>query len=208
MCCPDHGQLAIDSVDWANRDLQEELTAMPFTPLHMGPGLLIKALLQTSFSLMIFGWTQILMDLQPLIVMITGQGHLHGFSHTLIGALLIAALAVITGVGLCNRLLRGYGGAEQGLRIGWPVATLSALIGSGSHVLLDAIMHADLQPWAPMNVDNPLLGWISVTTLHRFCLYGGLAGALLYALVHRVRTGRLMPQGLLDTAQSREEEQR
>lgn len=32
---------------------------MPFTPFHMGPGLLVKALLQGSFSLMVFGWTQI-----------------------------------------------------------------------------------------------------------------------------------------------------
>ena len=30
---------------------------MPFTPLHMGPGLLVKALLQGSFSLMVFGIT-------------------------------------------------------------------------------------------------------------------------------------------------------
>lgn len=30
---------------------------MPFTPFHMGPGLLVKALLQGSFSLMVFGWT-------------------------------------------------------------------------------------------------------------------------------------------------------
>ncbi len=41
---------------------------MPFTPVHMGPGILIKALLQSSFSLMVFGWTQIIMDIQPLIV--------------------------------------------------------------------------------------------------------------------------------------------
>jgi hypothetical protein len=40
---------------------------MPFTPYHMGPGILIKALLQGSFSLMVFGWAQIVMDIQPLI---------------------------------------------------------------------------------------------------------------------------------------------
>jgi hypothetical protein len=51
---------------------------MPFTPIHMGPGILIKSLLQGSFSLMVFGWTQIVMDIQPLIVLISGEGHLHG----------------------------------------------------------------------------------------------------------------------------------
>jgi ribosomal protein S12 methylthiotransferase accessory factor len=54
---------------------------MPFTPVHMGPGILVKALMQGSFSLMVFGWAQIVMDIQPLFVMITGEGHLHGFSH-------------------------------------------------------------------------------------------------------------------------------
>ena len=43
---------------------------MPFTPLHMGPGIFIQALLQGGFSLMAFGWTQIVMDIQPLLVII------------------------------------------------------------------------------------------------------------------------------------------
>ena len=63
---------------------------MPFTPIHMGPGILIKSLLQGSFSLMVFGWTQIVMDIQTLIVLISGEGHLHGFTHTYVGVILIA----------------------------------------------------------------------------------------------------------------------
>ncbi len=47
---------------------------MPFTPIHMGPGILIKSILQGSFSLMVFGWAQIIMDTQPLVVMLTGEG--------------------------------------------------------------------------------------------------------------------------------------
>ena len=66
---------------------------MPVTPFHMGPGIIIKAILQGFFSLIIFGWAQILMDLQPLFVIITGQGNLHGFSHTYIGATLIALIS-------------------------------------------------------------------------------------------------------------------
>jgi len=46
---------------------------MPFTPFHLGPGIAIKAVMQGSFSLMVFGWAQIVMDVQPLVVMITGQ---------------------------------------------------------------------------------------------------------------------------------------
>jgi hypothetical protein len=70
---------------------------MPFTPIHMGPGILIKAALQGGFSLMVFGWAQIVMDVQPLWVMLTGDGQLHGFSHTLIGASLLVVFSLLTG---------------------------------------------------------------------------------------------------------------
>ena len=158
---------------------------MPFTPVHMGPGLLIKALLQGSFSLMVFGWTQIVMDVQPLWVMIVGHGHLHGFSHTLIGSSLIAIFAALTGKYLSEFGLRiiGIANPPQPIVITWWVAFLSALIGSYSHVGLDAIMHGDVQPAYPLTLDNPLLGMISVNTLHKLCLYSGMLGAVIFYAV-------------------------
>jgi membrane-bound metal-dependent hydrolase YbcI (DUF457 family) len=155
---------------------------MPFTPIHMGPGILIKSLLQGSFSLMVFGWTQIIMDIQPLIVLISGEGHLHGFTHTYIGAMLIAIFATLTGkylseVGL--KILR-ISKNENPISIMWWVAFLSAFIGSFSHVLLDSIMHSDVEPLFPFTLENQFLGLISVSMLHKVCLYSGLAGAAIY----------------------------
>ena len=152
---------------------------MPFTPFHMGPGLLVKALLQGSFSLMVFGWAQIIMDIQPLVVLLTGEGHLHGFSHTYIGATLIGIASALTGKYAAELGLRWLGQARH-LPISWPVAIISALIGSFSHVLLDSIMHADVEPFAPFTLHNPILGLLSVEVLHKFCLYSGLVGAGLY----------------------------
>lgn len=154
---------------------------MPFTPIHMGPGILIKAFLQTSFSLMVFGWTQIVMDIQPLIVMITGEGHLHGFTHTYVGAILIALVSALTGKYLSEiglKVLRVT--PSNGVNIKWGVALLSAFIGSFSHVLLDSFMHADVQPFYPLFMSNPFQGYISIEGLHKICLYSGLAGAALY----------------------------
>jgi hypothetical protein len=75
---------------------------MPFTPFHMGSGILIKALLQGSFSLMVFGWSQIVMDIQPLWVLINGLRHLHGFSHTFIGGSILAVASVtLFSIALC-----------------------------------------------------------------------------------------------------------
>jgi len=62
----------------------------------------------------------------------------------------------------------------------WWVVFLSAFIGSFSHVLLDSIMHSDVEPLFPFTLGNQLLGLISVSMLHKVCLYSGLVGASIY----------------------------
>lgn len=157
---------------------------MPFTPIHMGPGILIKGILQSSFSLMVFGWTQIVMDIQPLIVMIVGHGHIHGFTHTYLGAVLIAIFSALTGKYLSElglRILRIS--REKPIKILWWVCLLSAFIGSFSHVFLDSIMHTDVEPFYPITLDNQFYGIVSVAMLHKLCLYSGLIGAAIYYAV-------------------------
>lgn len=152
---------------------------MPFTPFHMGPGLLVKSLLQGSFSLMVFGWAQIIMDAQPLVVLLTGEGHLHGFSHTYIGATLIGVVSALTGKYASEFGLRLIGQARH-LPISWPVVITSAFMGSFSHVFFDSVMHADVEPFSPLMLNNPFLGFISIGALHKFCLYSGLLGVGIY----------------------------
>ena len=164
---------------------------MPFTPLHMGPGIVIKALLQGSFSLMVFGWSQILMDIQPLVVMVTGEGHLHGFSHTYVGATLLAIMSALSGKYLSEIGLYILGlNRDWQVKIGWWVALLSAFIGTYTHVLLDSIMHSDMQPFYPFTLHNSLQGWLSVATLHKLCLYSGIMGGVMYFAVQWLRTMR------------------
>ena len=158
---------------------------MPFTPLHMGPGIFIKALLQGSFSLMVFGWAQIIMDVQPLFVMLTGEGHLHGFSHTYIGATLLAIFSAISGkylseVGL--KFLR-ISKAENPVNIKWRITFTSSFIGTYSHVALDSIMHNDIEPFYPVSKLNALLGIITTEQLHQLCILSVLVGAIFYYLI-------------------------
>ena len=154
---------------------------MPFTPFHMGPGILVKGLMQGSFSLMAFGWTQIVMDIQPLIVLITGEGHLHGFSHTYIGATFLAIISAVTGKYLSQLGLWIFRiTASYRTSIPWAVVLTSAFIGSYSHVLLDSIMHADVQPFYPLTLHNSFQGIITASALHNLCLYSGLIGAGIY----------------------------
>ncbi len=131
------------------------------------------------------------MDIQPLIVMLTGQGHLHGFTHTYIGAALITVFAGLTGkplseLGLALLRITAIGRPN----IPWWVSFLSAFIGSFSHVLLDSIMHSDVEPLFPFTQANALLGLISVAALHKLCLYSGLVGAAVYYVAAWHRKGR------------------
>ncbi|MCU7884657.1 MAG: hypothetical protein KZQ82_10715 [Candidatus Thiodiazotropha sp. (ex Lucinoma annulata)] len=162
---------------------------MPFTPLHMGPGILIKALLQGSFSLMVFGWAQIVMDVQPLFVLITGDGHMHGFSHTYVGATLLAIFSALSGKYMSElglKILR-ISDKDNLLKIGWWVSFISAFIGTYSHVLLDSIMHSDLEPYYPLSQENGLLGLVTVSQLHQFCVYTAVVGVIVYYSVQYVR---------------------
>ncbi|MEM7292571.1 MAG: metal-dependent hydrolase [Pseudomonadota bacterium] len=158
---------------------------MPFTPFHMGPGILIKALLQGSFSLMVFGWAQIVMDIQPLVVLITGEGHLHGFSHTFLGATLLGAFAGLSGkyLGEWGLVFLGISKTQNPIAISWRNAVVSAYIGTFSHVVLDAIMHVDVQPYFPFSTANNMLNWLNVRQLHHLLLYTAILGGLLYFIL-------------------------
>lgn len=62
---------------------------------------------------MVFGGAQVLMDIEPLLGLIQNRLVLHGYTHTLAGALLIGLAAALTGrpisafVILWNRLAAG-----------------------------------------------------------------------------------------------------
>lgn len=164
---------------------------MPFTPFHLGPGVVFKALLQGSFSLMVFGWAQIVMDVQPLIVMISGAGHLHGFSHTYMGATLLALFSGFTGkylaeIGLFVLDFK----SERPVKMAWWIIFLSAFIGTYSHIALDSVMHSDVEPFYPFTKSNALLGIISIPALHQLCFYSGLAGAVVYYSMNWYRKRR------------------
>jgi len=164
----------------------------------MGPGLLLKGILQGGFSLMIFGWVQILMDIQPLLAMLAGDHALHGVSHTFMGAVIIALLGAWSGRLLVRWFVtwetRRGGGASLawcGLsaHVAWWVALLSAFLGAGSHVFMDSIMHWDVQPWYPWSQEATWYRWVDLSTLHTFCVYSGLLGLVMVLLV-RAWVGR------------------
>jgi hypothetical protein len=160
---------------------------VPFTPLHMGPGLAIKALAGGRFSVLTFGIAQVAIDIEPLVGLIRGSSVLHGPTHTYLAALIIAIVVATVSPPLCRLILRRWNRELSFHGLGWLVEPESfaprpviagAFVGTLSHVILDSIMHSDISPLAPWSDANALLGLISIGSLHQFCIFAGLFGVV------------------------------
>jgi membrane-bound metal-dependent hydrolase YbcI (DUF457 family) len=155
---------------------------MPFTPFHLGPAILIGFILLRYLDLPTFIVASVLVDLEPLAVLVFGlPGPLHGFFHSFLGASVAAAL-------LAGVMLRGRGFLEPAYVFlglegdGRPRRFLVAvLLGTWSHVLLDAPLYGDMRPFFPL-WGNSLLGVDLYLGLgvYRFCLLSGVVGVALF----------------------------
>lgn len=168
---------------------------MPFTPFHMGFGLAAKAAAGNRLSLIAFGLSQVLIDIEPGVRMLLGKGDLHGWSHTILGAVAIAALAtwcsrwlVLPLAGRWNAEARHYGLSWLCVHLSctWPVAALGAFLGTFSHLVLDGLIHADMRPFAPFSQANPLMGLVAHDTLYAAMVVMGPVGAVLWLVRQRM----------------------
>lgn len=153
---------------------------MPFTLFHLGPGLAFKAVGGRHFSFMVFGGSQVLMDIEPLVGIIQGRPILHGITHTVAGALVIGLVS-----GAIGRPIAELALGLMRIRhrpITWAVAFASGLIGTYSHIGLDAIMHHDMTPLWPLATGNGMLRSMSLGQLHMLCLEAGILGGLVIAV--------------------------
>ena len=149
---------------------------MPFTPVHLGPGTLLKACLGAHFSFVVFGGAQVLTDIEPLIQMMRGASVLHGHSHSIGGAVVIGIIATGLGKPIGEWFLRLIQVKEP--HISWAASATGAFLGTFSHILIDGIMHSDMAPWSPFTTNNHLLGLVSVQALHYLCLASGVIGLI------------------------------
>lgn len=149
---------------------------MPFTPFHLGAGAALKAIGGRHFSFMVFGGSQVLIDIEPLIGLVRGWDVLHGYTHTLAGALVIGTIDGIIGKPISGYVLNLL--KIPHYPITWLASFVAAYSGTLSHILLDAMMHSDMNPWWPINNQNGMLDIISVGHLHLLCLGLGIIGSI------------------------------
>lgn len=173
---------------------------MPFTPFHMGAALIAKPGLKRNFSVITFGIAQVAMDIEPGIGMLTGADVLHGPTHTILGALVIAYLVMLIAPLVCNFLLSKWNKEVTHHGLHWlaqaqatskTAVIVGAFFGTLSHVALDSMMHHDIQPLWPFSKANPLMGLVSHDGVYQLCAVAGFLGAVLWVAMQWIgRTPR------------------
>ena len=163
----------------------------------MGAGLIAKAAVDRHISLISFAVAQIAMDIEPGLGLLTGAATLHGWSHMVGGALVIAGLVTAIARPIVPWLVARWNCEVTHYRVSWlavtepftwSAAAAGACFGTLSHIALDALMHADMHPFAPIHAANPLLWRVAHDTVYSMCALGALVG--LVAWILRKRAGR------------------
>ena len=168
---------------------------MPITPLHFGPGVALKSVLGGAFSFTVFALVNMLVDIEPVVRVLTGSDRLHAHLHTYTGATVIAILSVLLGKPICEWALRLWNqrldARQKFLSVEPAISPLAAwsgaLLGAWSHVALDSLMHADMDPLWPLATGNALLGLVSLDGLHILCIGSGIAGIVLLVVRRVIR---------------------
>ncbi len=130
--------------------------------------------------------------LTTFLVVLTGKGNSHGFSHAYIGATLIAIFSALTGKWVYQVIMvfikKDFTDYQKLLfdvnkKLTMRVCVVSAFIGTYSHVLLNSIMHANVEPYYPIYLANDINLIISIESLYKLCLYTGLLGVVVFFII-------------------------
>lgn len=169
---------------------------MPFTPFHMGVAMVVKPSSGAGFSVIAFGLAQVAIDVEPGIGMVRGSDVLHGPSHTIVGALLIAAFVAMISPWVAGGVVRRWNQEVRGFKLGWLTevehlswtASISgALFGTLSHLVLDSLMHHDIHPLQPFTNANPLIGLVSHDGVYQLCVVLGVFGTAIWVFLKWLR---------------------
>lgn len=155
---------------------------MPFTPLHLGPALLVALIAYPLLDVPTLLVASAVLDLEPLMVILLSLPQpLHGQYHSLTLGTLVA-LTVALGMHLLRRHTEPYMvRLKLGQSMDIRVFVVSAVLGVWMHVAMDAFMYSDLSLLYPYQV-NPLLGLLSPSTVSNVGLVSYPLAIIVYLL--------------------------
>jgi len=153
---------------------------MPFTPFHPGPSSWMGLIRFKFLDFPTFLLASVIVDIEPFAVMFLGLHYTtHGFFHSFVGGSIIAMLVAFAMYYLRNvvRKFTTIFRLEQDSsfkKILW-----TTFLGVYFHIILDAPLYTDIQPFYPL-ASNPLLGLFSSSQIYFFSSVSFLVAIVLY----------------------------
>ena len=158
---------------------------MPVTPIHMGPGMIVKATVPRYFSIVVFGITQIAIDVEVLWQIASGGYPLHRFFHTYLGAGVLACVFALLGKpasqwikAFWNRIASTNRDPDLTVdtHTTWTASVSAAFVGTFSHIFIDSLFHLDIEPLRPWSLRNRFQGVVNPHLVELACIVLGVAG--------------------------------
>lgn len=159
-------------------------TSLPFTPFHLGPALAVGLPLRKYLHAPTFILANVIVDIEPLLVLVFGLNYpLHGYLHTfLLASLLGVTLAVVM---FClERFLQPVYKLfllETDNKPRISAFIVAGVLGTVLHILFDAPLYTDIQPFYPLTTANPMLNTVSSANVYAATMWLGVLGIVFYA---------------------------
>ena len=128
---------------------------MPFTPFHLGPGLLISLIFLSFIDIPTFLIASVIVDIEPFLVLVFDLNYpLHGFFHSFLGGFIVAVLLsmIMSKIRRYFTPLLTFFKIEQS--ISFKKILFSSICAIFLHILLDSPIYLDIRPFFPFEF-NP-----------------------------------------------------
>jgi len=153
---------------------------MPYTPLHIGPGILIGLPLKDKVDLPVLILVNIVIDIEPLLIGLYWPWYYaHAYYHTfLVGSLLgvMSGLIAYPGRGALGRLMKML---HLPYSPDLKKMILSGVLGVWLHIFVDSLAEPSIRPFFPAKF-NPYYGLISLSITRLICSLSFIPAVLLY----------------------------
>lgn len=126
---------------------------MPFTPFHLGFGVLLIAICPFFDPIALLLGT-ILIDLEPLFHLLFGVGQLHGVFHSVLGVLVLFFPISVISWGSYKLISKWF---NYQYKFRWYLSLISGLLGLFSHILFDAGLYPEMMLFYPFTKQTGFL---------------------------------------------------
>lgn len=160
---------------------------MPFTPFHWGPTACIGFTFFRSFDFPTLLTATTVIDFEPLCVLVFDLDYLHhGVFHSFVGSSLLAGITGVVMYLLKDKIKEIMADFNLQQDSSFRKILWSSFFGFYFHVLLDALLYKEMQPFYPLK-GNPLYSVVS-WQMYLVCGLSFLVAAALYVLVTKSRS--------------------